>query len=169
MAKGDGKGRGIWLPGLKALRSEAGYSMRELEEKSGVAYSTIYRLETGEHSARSRTVRTLAEALDAPIYALTREPGQYLAEEGSDGDPDAENSAHAVGMVSKEDFAFAAVRAAAEDISEDEALGRLVREKVSLERAGRRLKPRLRSTEEMAHIEGPNNAAAAVLADRRGG
>ncbi len=41
MAKAEGRvggrGRGIRLPGLRHARTKAGYSMRELEAKSGVA------------------------------------------------------------------------------------------------------------------------------------
>ena len=41
----------------------AGLSLRELEEKSGVSYNTIWRLEDGRQGAHPRTVRKLAEAL----------------------------------------------------------------------------------------------------------
>ncbi len=110
-------------------------------------------------------MRQLGKTREVPVEALTSEPSEAYAEDNFASDAD-ENSAYAVGMVSKEDLEFAAVRAAAEDIDEDQALGRLVREKVDLARAGRRRKPRLRSPEEMPRIEGPNNTAAAVLADR---
>lgn len=155
MALGKGKGSGIGLPGLQSAREGAGYSMRELEAESGVSRSTIYRLETCEHGARSRTVRSLAEVLVVPVQTLTRSPV-------SGDDPASGGSPHAFGVVSKEDFEFAKIRAAAEDISADEALGRMLRE-----RAERPPKSQLWPREEMPKIAGEKNAAAAVLADRR--
>ncbi len=149
-----GRGRGIRLPGLRRARTEAGYSMRALEADSGVARSTIWHLERGERGAQSRTVRQLAEVLDIPVLALTREPG--------DDDPASGSSRHAFGVVKEKDFVFAKIRAAAEGISEDEALGRMLRE-----RAQRPPKPQLWPREEMPKIAGEKNAAAAVLADRR--
>ena len=38
-------------------------SLRELEEKSGVSYNTIWRLEDGRKGAHPRTVPSLADAL----------------------------------------------------------------------------------------------------------
>jgi transcriptional regulator with XRE-family HTH domain len=48
---------------LKQLRREQVLSLRELEEKSGVSYNTIWRLEDGRQGAHPRTIRKLAEAL----------------------------------------------------------------------------------------------------------
>lgn len=49
---------------LKELRRERVLSLRELEEKSGVSYNTIWRLEDGRQgAAHPRTIRKLAEAL----------------------------------------------------------------------------------------------------------
>ena len=48
---------------LKELRRERVLSLRELEEKSGVSYNTIWRLEDGRQGAHPRTMRKLAEAL----------------------------------------------------------------------------------------------------------
>ena len=48
---------------LKELRRERVLSLRELEERSGVSYNTIWRLEDGRQGAHPRTVRKLAEAL----------------------------------------------------------------------------------------------------------
>ena len=48
---------------LKELRRERVLSLRELEERSGVSYNTIWRLEDGRQVAHPRTVRKLAEDL----------------------------------------------------------------------------------------------------------
>jgi transcriptional regulator with XRE-family HTH domain len=48
-------------------------SLRELEEKSGVSYNTIWRIEDGRQGAHPRTVRKLAEALGVDPNELIRE------------------------------------------------------------------------------------------------
>ena len=48
---------------LKELRRERILSLRELEERSGVSYNTIWRIEDGRQGAHPRTVRKLAAAL----------------------------------------------------------------------------------------------------------
>jgi transcriptional regulator with XRE-family HTH domain len=48
---------------LRELRRERVLSLRELEEKSGVSYNTIWRIEDGRQGAHPRTIRKLAEAL----------------------------------------------------------------------------------------------------------
>jgi transcriptional regulator with XRE-family HTH domain len=48
---------------LKELRRERVLSLRELEERSGVSYNTIWRLEDGRQGAHPRTIRKLADAL----------------------------------------------------------------------------------------------------------
>jgi transcriptional regulator with XRE-family HTH domain len=58
---------------LKELRRERVLSLRELEERSGVSYNTIWRIEDGRQGAHPRTVRKLAEALGV-------EPSELLAE-----------------------------------------------------------------------------------------
>jgi transcriptional regulator with XRE-family HTH domain len=58
---------------LKELRRERVLSLRELEERSGVSYNTIWRLEDGRQGAHPRTVRKLAEALGV-------EPSELLTE-----------------------------------------------------------------------------------------
>jgi HTH-type transcriptional regulator, competence development regulator len=59
---------------LKELRREQVLSLRELEERSGVSYNTIWRIEDGRQGAHPRTVRRLAAALDV-------EPSELLKEE----------------------------------------------------------------------------------------
>jgi transcriptional regulator with XRE-family HTH domain len=61
------------VEGLKELRRERVLSLRELEEKSGVSYNTIWRLEDGRQGAHPKTVRKLAEALRVQPSELIRE------------------------------------------------------------------------------------------------
>ena len=48
---------------LKRLRRERAMSLRELGEKTSIAYDTINRLELGKQQAQPRTIRKLADAL----------------------------------------------------------------------------------------------------------
>lgn len=48
---------------LRQLRRERAFSLRDLGERSGIAYDTINRLELGKQEAQPRTIRRLAEAL----------------------------------------------------------------------------------------------------------
>lgn len=65
----------IELRGLRQLRIKAALSQRELAERSGIAYSTIARLETGK-TANMKTVRKLAEALGC-------EPSDLYGDQGT--------------------------------------------------------------------------------------
>jgi transcriptional regulator with XRE-family HTH domain len=47
--------------------------LRELEERSGVSYNTIWRIEDGRQGAHPRTVRRLAAALDVEPSELLKE------------------------------------------------------------------------------------------------
>ena len=58
---------------LKELRRERVVSLRELEERSGVSYNTIWRIEDGRQGAHPRTARKLAEALGVKPSGLIRE------------------------------------------------------------------------------------------------
>jgi len=58
---------------LKELRRERVLSLQELEERSGVSYNTIWRIEDGRQGAHPRTVRKLAEALGVKPSELIRE------------------------------------------------------------------------------------------------
>ncbi len=61
---------------LKELRREQVLSLRELEEKSGVSYNSIWRIEAGRQGAHPRTIRKLANALGVePKELLKREEG----------------------------------------------------------------------------------------------
>jgi transcriptional regulator with XRE-family HTH domain len=57
---------------LKELRREQVLSLRELEEKSGVSFNTIWRIEAGRQGAHQRTIRKLAEALGVRPSELLR-------------------------------------------------------------------------------------------------
>jgi transcriptional regulator with XRE-family HTH domain len=58
---------------LTELRRERVLSPQELEERSGVSYNTIWRLEDGRQGAHPRTVRKLAEALGVEPSELVKE------------------------------------------------------------------------------------------------
>jgi transcriptional regulator with XRE-family HTH domain len=58
---------------LKELRRERVLSLRELEERSGVSYNTIWRIEDGRQGAHPRTVRKLADALGVDPSELIKE------------------------------------------------------------------------------------------------
>jgi transcriptional regulator with XRE-family HTH domain len=58
---------------LKELRRERVLSLRELEERSGVSYNTIWRIEDGRQGAHPRTVRKLAGALRVDPSELIKE------------------------------------------------------------------------------------------------
>ena len=57
---------------LKRLRQEQALSLRDLAQRSGVAYDTINRLELGKQDAQPRTIRRLAEALGVEPKELMR-------------------------------------------------------------------------------------------------
>ncbi len=57
---------------LKRLRRERAMSLRELGEKTGIAYDTINRLELGKQQAQPRTIRKLADALDVEPRELMK-------------------------------------------------------------------------------------------------
>lgn len=67
------RGPGVFLPGLRRHRYERGLTIADLEAKSGVAFSTISRLENGKQGAQMRTVRRLADTLRVEIADLMRE------------------------------------------------------------------------------------------------
>jgi transcriptional regulator with XRE-family HTH domain len=63
---------------LRELRQRRVLTLKELEERSGVAYNTIWRLENGRTGAQPRTLRKLAAALGV-------EPEELVKVETSDG------------------------------------------------------------------------------------
>lgn len=57
---------------LRGLRAERDLSQRDLATMSGVAESTIYRIERGERSARMDQLEPLCEALEVEVYDLVK-------------------------------------------------------------------------------------------------
>jgi transcriptional regulator with XRE-family HTH domain len=60
---------------LKEFRHRRVLTLHELEERSGVAYNTIWRLENGRTGAQPRTIRKLAAALDVEPEELVKVGG----------------------------------------------------------------------------------------------
>ena len=60
---------------LRALRRQRVLTLRELEERSGVAYNTIWHLENGKRGAQPRTIRKLAGALGVAPEDLVKVEG----------------------------------------------------------------------------------------------
>ena len=58
---------------LRKARRQRVLSMRELEQRSGVSYNTIWRLENGLTGAHPRTIRRLADVLDVDPAELLKE------------------------------------------------------------------------------------------------
>lgn len=65
-----GEGGLTRLPKLKEVRERRLLTQAELAQRSGVAETTINRLENARHEARFSTVRKLAEALGVEPEAL---------------------------------------------------------------------------------------------------
>jgi transcriptional regulator with XRE-family HTH domain len=61
---------------LKELRADHALSLRELAAASGVAHTTIWRLEQGREDAHPRTIRLLAGALGVAPRELIAKGGR---------------------------------------------------------------------------------------------
>ena len=57
---------------LRELRQRRVLTLHELEQRSGVAYNTIWRLENGKSGAQPRTIRKLAAALGVDPEELVK-------------------------------------------------------------------------------------------------
>ena len=57
---------------LRELRRRRMLSLRELEQRSGVAFDNINKLENERRHAQPRTLRKLADALDVEPHELMR-------------------------------------------------------------------------------------------------
>jgi transcriptional regulator with XRE-family HTH domain len=57
---------------LRELRRHKMLSLRELEQRSGVAFDNINKLENEKRRAQPRTLRKLAEALGVEPHELTK-------------------------------------------------------------------------------------------------
>lgn len=62
------------MASLKELREEKVISQRDLADKSGVHWRTIYRFENGHGTPTFRTIRKLAAALDVDPEIIDRHP-----------------------------------------------------------------------------------------------
>lgn len=171
-----GREQGVRLPGLRRARKEAGYSVRELAEKSGVARSTISYLELGERSAQGRTARALAEALGVKRVALTREPGE-ASEDVASGvgmvampAPSGEHGDDAdTGEEGGDIEALARARARREGVSVNEALRSMFQEYAIISGHAplpTRYLPSGAPRERRKKMSRPDAAAAAVSASR---
>lgn len=60
---------------LRELRQRRVLTLHELEERSGVSYNTIWRLENGRGGAQPRTLRKLATALGVEPEELIKVGG----------------------------------------------------------------------------------------------
>lgn len=68
-ARKHGRGKGIMLPNLRRERERHGWTLRDLQDESGVDASRISKIENGQ-GAQGRTVRKLADALDVTTADL---------------------------------------------------------------------------------------------------
>jgi transcriptional regulator with XRE-family HTH domain len=57
---------------LREIRRRRMLSLRELGERSGVAFDNINKLENEQHRAQPRTLRRLAEALEVEPHELMK-------------------------------------------------------------------------------------------------
>ena len=55
---------------VKKLREAAGYSIDQLSDRTGLARSTLYRIENGDHTMALDTIVTLSVGLGVPVAAL---------------------------------------------------------------------------------------------------
>ena len=60
---------------LKELRTLRALTLRELDQRSGLSYATIWRLENGHKEARPSTIRKLAHALGVDTSELVSPHG----------------------------------------------------------------------------------------------
>jgi DNA-binding XRE family transcriptional regulator len=60
----------VTMPSLRAMRAARLLSIRELAQQAGVAPSTIYLIETGRVTPRTRVIRQLAAALGVEPAAV---------------------------------------------------------------------------------------------------
>ena len=71
------RSRSILLPGLAVLRRRRGLTQRQLGEISGVAHTTVQRLESLKRGAYPQTFRKLATALGVAPEALLHEESTH--------------------------------------------------------------------------------------------
>ena len=64
---------------IRRLRAEKGWTLAELEKRSGVALNTLSHIERGERSPQILTLTKIARALGVPVDALTGEDEESSA------------------------------------------------------------------------------------------
>lgn len=68
---------------ISELRKEKGLTQEELVEKCNISVRTIQRIETGEVTPRSYTIKTILSALDYDLNKIAKENQQFNAEKMS--------------------------------------------------------------------------------------
>lgn len=66
---------------IKEVRRNAGYTQKELADKSGLSIASIQGYEQGKYNPKLATVRKLAEALEVTISDLVEDWSLFSAEE----------------------------------------------------------------------------------------
>ena len=64
---------------LREIREQKALSLRELERLSGVDYSSISKIETGDSSPKLETILKLAKALKVDLIELIDQAGPQFA------------------------------------------------------------------------------------------
>src|SRR5215218_4362168 len=78
---------GRLVENVRRMRREKGLSQQELADLAGVGQDSISAIETGKHEPHPRTLRKLAEALDAEVADFFKEPALPLAEAPREAGP----------------------------------------------------------------------------------
>lgn len=55
---------------IEEARRQKGWTRRELEDKSGVSFMTLYMIEKQNYKAKSWIIQKIADALDIPLDEL---------------------------------------------------------------------------------------------------
>ena len=72
---------------IRTLRKRAGFSMKQLAEKVGVSYLTIYRIETGKVSPSVTLLTDIAYHLNYPILSFFDQTGSEVIHSKADKQP----------------------------------------------------------------------------------
>ena len=72
---------------IRTLRKRAGFSMKQLAEKVGVSYLTIYRIETGKVSPSVTLLTDIAYHLNYPILSFFDQKGNEVIYSKADKQP----------------------------------------------------------------------------------
>lgn len=61
---------------VKALRKERGWTLRDMEEKSGIGYAHLARIEIGKYNVRLDTIEKIEEAFDMKLKFERSDTGE---------------------------------------------------------------------------------------------